>query len=329
MGGKGLGTVTLPTEDEVLEYFTALSNSGRWGEDDQLGTMNFITNEKRLAACALVKTGHAVSLAWEFDADSQPNDPVPPTRAMIGDGLGIRVDMDSDDRSEPVRLRQGFASEAMGFTYHGSRITHIDALSHVSWDGKLYNGYVVSAAVTPRTGARKLDVLGGQNVVTRGVLIDVPRHRGIPWVPEGEYITPDEVQQILKDDGVDVEPGDVLFLRTGNGRRMIEEGVGHMGNVPGPAGYHVANMPFFHERGVAAIGADMPNDRNKSEYQTIPNPVHAVALTVLGMWIIDNCNLERVSKACEEHGTSVFHLSLSALPFIGTTGSPVNPIALF
>jgi kynurenine formamidase len=321
--------VALPTEEEVLKYFTELSNHGRWGDDDTLGTLNFVTKEKRLAAARLVETGDAVSLAWEFDADGQPNDPVPPRRSMVMLGTGIRTDLDSDDRTEPVRLRQGFASEEMGFLYHGSRITHIDALSHVSWDGKLYNGYLVEAALTPMQGARKLDVRGAQNLVTRGVLIDVPRHRGVPWVPEGEYITPDEVREILASDGVEVEPGDILFLRTGNGRRMVEEGVNHMGNVPGPAGFHVANMPFFHERGVAAIGADMPNDRNKSEYQTIPNPVHAVSLTVLGLWIIDNCNLERVSKACEEHSRSTFLVSLAALPFVGTTGCPVNPIALF
>jgi kynurenine formamidase len=321
--------VALPTEDEVLEYFKTLSNAGRWGDDDQLGAMNFITSQKRLSATQLVKTGDAVSLAWEFDADSQPNDPVPPTRAMLMNGQGIRVDNDSDDKTPPVRLRQGFASEAMGFTYHGSRITHIDALSHVSWDGKLYNNYLVDAAINPRQGARRLDVRGAQNVVTRGILLDVPKHRGIRWVDEGEYITPDEVQSILATEGIDVEPGDILFLRTGNGRRMVEEGVRHMGSVPGPAGYHVANMPFFHERGVAAIGADMPNDRNKSEYKTIPNPVHAVSLTTIGMWLIDNCNLERVAQACQEHGTSAFQLSLAALPFIGATGSPINPIAMF
>ena len=321
--------MSLPTEEEVLGYFTKLSNAGRWGADDRLGTMNYITNSKRLAATKLVKNGDAVSLAWEFDTDNQPNDPVAPIRAMTMLGDGIRVDQQDANRTPPLRLRQGFAGEIMVLPYHGSRITHIDALSHVSWDGKLFNNYLVDAAITAREGARVLDARGAQNVVTRGVLIDVPKHRGIAWVPEGEYITPDEVQSILAAEHVEIESGDVLFLRTGNGRRMLEEGVGHMGNVPGPAGYHVANMPFFHKHEVAAIGADMPNDRNKSEYATIPNPVHAVALTTVGMWLIDNCNLERVAEACTDHGTVVFQLSFSALPFVGATGSPINPIAMF
>lgn len=322
-------TVTEPTEAEVLQYFTALSNADRWGDDDKLGTLNFITNEKRVAASRLVRTGAVVSLAWEFDTSVKENDPIPPTRVMLNLGQGIRTDNDSDDRRPPQRRRQGFASDLLGMAYHGSRITHIDALAHVSWDGKLYNNYLVEAAVTPSEGARVLDVRAAQSIVTRGILLDVPRHRGIDWMPEGDLIGPDEVAEILSKTGLEAEPGDALFLRTGNGRRMIEEGFGHLGSIPGPGGFHVACMPFFHEKEVAVIGSDMANDRNKSEYQAIPNPVHAVALTALGLWITDNCNLEPLARACDEHGTSEFEIVMSAIPFIGATGSPVNPVAVF
>lgn len=321
--------MTLPTEKEVLRYFASLSNAGRWGESDQSGTLNFVTNAKRQGAAELIRTGEAVSLAWQFDTSIKPMDRVPPMRMMMGIAQGIRTDGNSDDKSPPQRKRQGAATEFLGIAYHGYRITHIDALSHWSWDGKFYNGYVAEAALTPQEGARVLDVLPAQNVFTRGILLDVPRHRGVDWMSEGELLTPEELQEMLGEAGVTVEPGDVLLLRTGNGRRMVQEGFGHLGNVPGPGAFHVANMPFFYESGIAAIASDTANDRNESEYAGIPNPVHAVALVALGLWLMDNCNLEELAEVCSRLGTCEFALAFSAIPFRGATGSPVNPTAIF
>jgi kynurenine formamidase len=321
--------VNLPTEEDVLGYFTSLSNAGRWGEHDHAGTLNFITKAKRVAAAGLVRTGDVVSLAWEFDTSIKPMERIPPVRLMMGLGQGIRIDTDSDDKSPPQRKRQGPATEFLGLAYHGYRITHIDALSHWSWDGKLYNNYVAEAAVTPLEGARVLDTRPAGNLVTRGIFLDVARHRGIDWMPEGDLLAPDELQEMLGKASLTVEPGDILVLRTGNGRRMVEEGMTHLGSVPGPGAFHVANMPFFHERGVAALASDTANDRNRSEYANIPNPVHAVALTALGLWLVDNCNLEGLGEMCERLGTYEFALTMSAIPFRGATGSPVNPTAIF
>jgi kynurenine formamidase len=320
--------MALPTEDEVLGYFAALSNAGRWGDDDQAGTLNFLTDQKRVEAASLIKSGDAVSLAWEFDTSIKPGERIPPVRLMTAVGQGARTD-DHDDKTTPQRRRQGFAHEVLSMAYHGVRITHIDSLAHHSWDGKLYNNYLVDATITPLEGARNLDVRPAQNILTRGILIDVPRHRGIDWMPEGDLLGPDELAEILAKEDIEVAEGDILFLRTGNGRHILQEGLAHATSVPGPGGFHVANMPFFHAAGVAAIGADMPNDRNKSEYLVIPNPVHAVGITAMGLWIIDNCNLEALSEAVQRHGSAQFAVSMSAIPFIGATGSPVNPTAIF
>jgi kynurenine formamidase len=119
----------------------------------------------------------------------------------------------------------------------------------------------------------------------------------------------------------------MLFLRTGNGRRIALEGLAHASSVPGPGAFHVANMPFFHERGVAAIGSDTPNDRNKSDYTVIPDPVHAVALTALGLWIIDNCNLETLSTTCQAPPRRA--LVLPRLPACSTRAWTGTPSGLF
>jgi kynurenine formamidase len=311
--------VAAPSQDEVLEYFDSLSNKGRWGEDDQRGTLNLITPEKRVAATRLVRSGRTVSCAWHFDNTSRGEPMGPPQRFMLRTGEGVA--------KRPGR--QFHVSDYHGIVPHGVRITHVDAPSHVTFDGKLYNGFPADS-ITPEGGATKLDVVpAAEGVVTRGILLDIPKHRGVDWIELGELIGPDEIQEILKKENLEVGEGDVLLLRTGNGRRMVEEGFAHMSTIPGPGGYHVGCMPFFHEKGVALIGADMPNDRNESDYPEVLRPVHAVGVYVMGMWLIDNCNLEDLAAACNDEGTAEFAFFMSAIPFIGATGSPVSPIAMF
>jgi kynurenine formamidase len=321
--------MTFPSEQEVLCYFTDLSNAGRWGPKDSAGTLNFIDPQTRQRAAGLISSGEVVSLGWDIDTSAKPYDPISPSRMMLNLGSGIRIDEDRTGKVPPQRSRQGYASEILGIAYHGNRITHIDALAHMSWDGNLYNGYLAEACLTPSEGARVLDVRAARSIVARGVLIDVPRYRGIKWMLDGKLLGKAELQRILLTAQVSIEPGDILFLRTGNGRRIIEEGMEHLGWMPGPGAYHVANMPLFHEKCIAGIGSDTANDLNRSEYPNIPSPVHAVGVTALGLWIIDNCNLEDLAAACEAHGRWVFAVVLCAIPFTGATGSPVNPVAIF
>lgn len=308
-----------PSQDEVLGYLTSLSNKGRWGENDVLGTLNLITPEKRIAASRLVRSGRTVSCAWKFDTTYRGEPLGPPHRFMLRAGEGL----------EHRPGRQFHFSEYQAIVPHGARITHIDAPSHVSIDNTLYNGYP-AANVTPETGAKVLDILpAAQGIVTRGILLDIPKHRGIDWLPEGEMVGVDEVQDVLAKEGLSLEAGDTLFLRTGNGRRMVEQGWQHLSSIPGPGGYSVGCMPLFHEKDVAILGADMPNDRNQSDYSALTRPIHAIGINVMGMWLLDNCNLEDLAVACNEEGRADFQLFIAATPFVGATGCAVSPIAVF
>jgi kynurenine formamidase len=308
-----------PSQEEVLAYFTRLSNKGRWGPDDALGTLNLITAEKRVAASRLVRSGRTVSCAWKFDTTHRGEPLGPPHRFMLRTGEGVA--------KRPGR--QFHVSEYQGIVPHGARITHIDAPAHVTFDGELYNGYPADS-ITPEQGARLLDVVpAAQGIVTRGVFLDIPRHRGVDWIELGDLVDVAEVEDVLAKNSLELEAGDAVFLRTGNGRRMVEQGYQHLSSMPGPGGFDVSCMPLFHAKGVAILGADMPNDRNQSDYPEVSRPIHAIGVYVMGMWLIDNCNFEDLAVVSTEEGRADFQLFVSAIPFVGATGSPVSPIAIF
>jgi kynurenine formamidase len=212
--------------------------------------------------------------------------------------------------------------------YHGFRVTHLDALSHIFWDSKMYNG-VPAELVSSNYGATAHDVTNVRNgVLTRGILIDVPRHRNVEWLNPGEFITPDEIDEILKESGVAVSEGDALMLRTGYSRRRSENGPDDVHHT-GRAGWHAACLPWFHEQGISLIGADVAADVIPSGYQKVRIPIHSVGIAAMGLWLLDNCNLEPLAEACQEFGTWDFQFILAPLTFIGATGSPVNPLAVF
>jgi len=307
-----------PSEAEVLAYFKALSNWGRWGEQDQLGTLNHITKAHRREAAALVTAGEAVSCAWEIDVRPQADQVFgPPQRYMLSTGQGLT---DSP--------RWAGASEFVGLVFHGYSVTHLDALSHYFWDRRMYNG-VDAAEVTSREGARKHAMAALEaGVVTRGVLLDVAKARNVRWLEPGEGVFPDDLEAAEEQQGVRVESGDAVLLRTGYGRRKREHGPDATAQV-GRAGWHVACLPWLHERGVALIGCDTAQDVHPSGYAGLRSPVHAVGIVAMGLWLLDNCDLEPLAARCEADARYAFLFSLAPLRIAGATGSPVNPLALF
>ena len=319
----------LPTEAEVLEYFDSLSNWNRWGADDVLGTLNLISDEKRVEASRLVRHGRMVSCAWDIDTNLEADDVTgPPQRWLLATGQGLGDEHRQILESARPTDRHAVAAEFLGMFYHGYRITHIDALSHIFWDHKMYNG-VPAEFVSASHGARSHAVTNIRTgIITRGVLLDVPRHRGVDWLEPGEFVTPDEIEAVLRDAGVDAGEGDALLLRTGYGRRRLDRGPDHVHQV-GRAGWHASCLPWFHERGIALIAADTATDASPSGYQGIRLPVHMVGIAAMGLWLLDNCNLEAVSTTCEELNTAECELIVAPLPFAGATGSPVNPLAVF
>jgi kynurenine formamidase len=307
-----------PSEAEVLAYFKALSNWGRWGEQDQLGTLNHITLAHRRRAAALVLAGEAVSCAWEIDVRPQADQVFgPPQRYMLSTGQGLT---DSP--------RWAGASEFVGLVFHGYSVTHLDALSHYFWDRRMYNG-VDAAEVTSREGARRHAMSALEaGVVTRGVLLDVAKVRNVRWLEPGEGVFPEDLEAAEEQQGVRVESGDAVLLRTGYGRRKREHGPDATAQV-GRAGWHVACLPWLHERGVALIGCDTAQDVHPSGYAGLRSPVHAVGIVAMGLWLLDNCDLEPLAARCGADERYAFLFSLAPLRIAGATGSPVNPLALF
>jgi kynurenine formamidase len=311
----------IPSEAQVLEWMTSLSNWGRWGDNDQKGCLNLITPEKRKQAASLVQDGIPVSCARPITTEMTPEVTYQVQRYMVDSGEGR--DTDPPER----RLVRRGAAEFIGMVFHGQTITHIDALSHYSWQAKLYNGRPANL-ITSREGAQSHSIeVASQGIVTRGVLLDITRVKGTPWMAVDDPVMPDDLEAAERLEGVRVEEGDILLVRTGNYRMRLENGP-RPRTEPATA-CQVACTPWFKERDVAMLGTDTSNDIRPSHYATITAPLHTVSLVTLGMWLIDNANLEELSQACQERNRYEFMLTLGPLRLRNVTGSPVNPIALF
>jgi kynurenine formamidase len=254
----------IPSEEQVVQWITSLSNWGRWGEDDQYGCLNLITPEKRKQAAVLVQDGITESCVRPITTEITPDITYQVQRYMVDSGEGRDT-----DPPERRRVRRG-AAEFIGMVFHGQTITHIDALSHYSWQGVMYNGKP-SSFVTSREGAQSHSIeAAADGIVTRGVLLDIPQVRGISWPPADEPVMPEDLEAAEQQAGVRVEAGDILFVRTGNYRKILEQGP-VPGTVPMTA-CQVACTPWFKERDIAMLGTDTSNDVRPSHYANIVKP---------------------------------------------------------
>lgn len=320
--------VTEPTEAEVIGWLERLSNWKRWGSADQLGTLNLVGPQRRRAAAALVREGHVVSCGMPIDPDAEHAGPHRPQRLMIrtGEGLG-------DEHRVPPAYAElagtgASAIEYIGMVFHGDGITHLDAPGHMFWDGKAYND-TPAALVSAEFGATELAVTAaGEGIVTRGVLLDAAALRGLDWLPPGTAVTRAELEAAEGRQGVQVRPGDAVLLRTGHAAMCRAAGPS-AANAGPRSGWAADCLPWFHEREVALVGADTVNDLLPPRYPGIPLPLHYVGIVAMGLWLIDNCDLEALAAACERFGRHEFLFSVAPLRLAGSTGSPVNPLATF
>ena len=319
-----------PTEEELLGYFTRLSNWGRWGPDDNLGTVNHITDEHRARAAGLIRSGDAVSCARPITPGSSAEDGatgIAPQRFMLRTGQGLadpdRVARDGIELSD----RQEGAAEYLGYAAHGHRITHLDGLSHIFWDRMMYNGRPATR-VSAHRGAVEHDITAMRGgIVTRGILVDAARHRDVPWLEPGDGVTGAELRAILSAAGITAGPGDALLLRTGYGRKRQEQGADSP--AAGCAGWHASCLPSLHEWDVSMVGADTAQDVVPSGYPAVRLPVHAVGIVAMGLPLLDNADFEDLARQCERHRRWEFFFMLAPLPFTGSTSSAVNPLAVF
>jgi kynurenine formamidase len=297
----------------------SLSNWGRWGPDDQRGTLNLITPEVTRRALSLPREGVTVSCARRITYEATPDSPRPPQHYMLGAGDGYRSGEGPD--------RQ-VATDYFGLVFHGHTITHIDSLAHFMWDGQLYNG-VSSRRVTVSEGATSHSIdAAHQGIVTRGVLVDAPMLRGQELVERGDGVGLDDVERAEEQCKVRISEGDVLLLRTGQLGHRERTGPVDVARV-GSAGPLPELLPWLRERGVAVLGSDTGNDVTPSGYERLSNPMHQVGIVAMGLWILDNAWLDDLAAACQSRQRWEFLLTINPLRLTNATGSPVSPIAVF
>jgi kynurenine formamidase len=299
--------------DDFVAYFDSMSNWGRWGPDDQRGALNLITPEKVAAAARLVELGVRVPCGRTVEFAPRPTAaeaPVPPIHFMQKAGEGA-----------PLH-GMGNAYDWAGLPLHGLYLTHLDAPSHVFWNGAMYNG-VAAARVTSERGALAGAVeLAGDGIVSRGVLLDVAATRGVTSLDDGEGVTPDDLEAAESRAGTRVTQGDVMFVRTGYGARRPSGN----SNLPGLT---PECLPFIRDREPAVVATDTGTDVFPPRFEDLEAPVHAVCLVAMGVWIIDNCELEALHEMAEQTQRRAFLVAISPLRLRSSTGCPVNPIAIY
>ena len=293
--------------------FAELRNWGRWGPEDERGCLNHLGPETVRTATALVRDGRTVSLAHDLDVVAGPDNAKP--------ALHYMSQLCDVDEAEP-RVNMDF----IGMDYHGKSVSHLDALCHCALDGRLYNDVDIGSVTSQGSPfGSVLTTTGG--IVARGVLLDVPRFRGVEWLEPGTAVMPDELADIAAAEDVRVERGDVVIVRTGQRRRRRQLGAWDPSNFS--AGLFPTSMRWLHEREIALLGSDGDNDARPSPVEGIASPIHALAIAGMGLLLLDNLNLEDAAAVCEELGRWEFLLVLAPLRIPGGTGSPVNPIAIF
>jgi kynurenine formamidase len=300
-------TKTPTTKADVDRWMSELSNWGKWGKEDQLGTLNLITPAKRKQALALVQEGVPVSLARDLDT--------------------VRAEDNANPFVHTVTPAVGpFSLDTLQFNYHGYNHTHMDALCHMFYQGKMYNGF--SQEEITAKGAAKDSILNAKTgIMTRGILFDIPLLKGVEFLEPGTPIYPEDLDAWEKKAGVKVGSGDVIFIRTGRWARRAAKGPWDVGR--NAAGLHASSAKWLHARGVAMLGSDAASDVVPSQVEGVMLPIHQLVLVAIGIHIFDNCDLEAVAKAAAQRNRWAFLLTAAPLAVRGGTGSPLNPIATF
>lgn len=294
---------------EYVELFDRISNWGRWPyhDDGPIGTLNLLTPARRREGIASVREGVTVSLSTPLDVEMGPDNLRPAVHLMLSSG-------------DPG------TADYIGFAPHGLVNTHLDAISHWTWEGKLFNGEPGELVNAYGAGIYSVDRYR-EGIVGRGVLLDLARYRGVPWLDPTEVVMADELTAVAAAMGTSVREGDLLFVRTGRDRRRREEG--REDPALGRAGLHVDAALWVKERGVALMGSDSCHDALPSVVDGVMFPLHGLAIAGLGMPLLDNVELEELSSTCERYERWEF-LAVIAPPRVArATGVVVNPIAVF
>jgi kynurenine formamidase len=293
--------------------YQRLRDATPWGPDDRRGGLNYITPDRVLAAAAEVRLGRTVTLEAPIETHAAPDNPEPAMDEMTGTG----------DQADPGGLT--FARDRLTMNVHGNADSHIDALCHVMYRGRLYNG--VPADTVTSAGADELSIeMTSNGIVGRGVLLDIPRLHGVPWLEPGDHVTLDDLTRAEEAQQVRVGEGDLLFVRVGHRERR--NALGPWDSAATRAGLHPTAMEFVAERKVAALGSDSNNDTSPSVAEGVDFPVHVLALNAMGLHLLDWLQFDGLAPHCADTGRWSFCCVIAPLRLEHGTGSPVNPIAI-
>jgi kynurenine formamidase len=302
------------TTEEFRTLFEQVANWGRWGDADERGTLNYLGPDLIASAARLVRSGVTITLGHELDTEARIDNPEPAEHHMTSTAGGIG--------EGALRI----AKDYIGVDYHNDGHSHVDALCHVAFDGRLYGGRPATAVTARGSEACAIDVLK-DGLVGRGVLLDVPGCRGVPWVEPGESVSTDDLLAAERAQDVTVGAGDILLVRTGHARRLAE--LEPWDTQSAKAGLDPTTGRFLAQRRVAALGSDGNSDTAPSTTDGVDFPIHALALNAMGMHLLDYLTFEELAQHCRKTLRWEFLFVAAPLRIEGGTGSPLNPLAIF
>jgi kynurenine formamidase len=298
------------------EVASQVTNWGRWGPDDERGTVNHVTPERLVAAAHLVRQGKVFDLGIPLDGDGpQPGGSrINPVRLMSATGA---------DQPFPGAFR--YADDYVFMPLQAA--SQWDSLAHVFYDGHMYNGYPTSDVGPYGAAHNSIDKMA-KGIAGRGVLLDIARLKGVDWLEKGQVITPGDLEEAEAAQGVRVGPGDILLFRTGWRKLYLQTG-DRMAFMSGEPGIGLDCVPWLAEREVAAIGSDnfaieaIPGDPGGELLQ-----VHMVLIRDMGMTLGEILDFEELADDCAVDGVWEFFFCAPPLKFTKGVGSPINPLAL-
>ncbi|WP_407552079.1 cyclase family protein [Streptomyces sp. Pv4-95] len=307
----------MPLPQEFHEIAARVNNWGRWGPQDEIGTLNLITEQAVRDAVDCVRSGRRIPLALPLRQDGVQTGMIPGRVNPLHTMTAINQEIFG-----PGTIATSDDAVTMGL----QAATHWDGLTHVSYAGRLYNNRPADS-VTAHAGATRLGIEKATPIASRGVLLDVARAHGTDRLPGGHAVTPEDLDAAEELAGTTVRAGDLVLVRTGQVQHYLA-GDREAYAFPSP-GLSLRTPEWFHARDVAAVANDtLTFEIFPPEIENLWLPVHALHLVEMGMLQGQNWNLEELSAACVERGDGAFFLSAMAEPFVGGSGTPVAPVAV-
>jgi kynurenine formamidase len=313
------------SEETLRRLVLQVRNWGRWGPDDELGTLNYITAETIAEACRLATTGKVFALGIPLDRhgpQSGTRQRFNPIHTMFRDGG------DQPKTAAEVRTMQGYGGSDDWIVMPLQCVTQWDSLAHIFYEGKMWNGYDATLVTSSGAARNSIDKTASK-LVGRGVLLDVARHKGVRALEPGYAITVADLEATADAQKVEVRRGDILLVRTGHMSRYLDKGDWRHFDLDDFPGVSVHTASWMHGKQIAAVASDnYAVEVRPSELPPFRNPFHVCAIPNMGLTLGEIFNLEELAGDCAADGRYAFLLVAPPLPVVRGVGTPINPYAL-